>query len=104
MLATIQTTHHTGDDPEPRKNIHAWFFEPYKFTKGWDQASINYIQYISSYSTLSNYPNVQHHQGNKFVNAIGTHQRSLCNPSGNDVMSGDYVDSWSECVLIDLIW
>ena len=56
-------------DPEPRKTVHTVFFKPYKFSKGWDQASINYIQHIYSYSTLSNGPKVQHHQGNEFVKA-----------------------------------
>ena len=28
-------------DPEPRKTVHTVFFKPYKFPKGWDQASIN---------------------------------------------------------------
>ena len=43
-----------------------------------------------SYSTLSNYPNTQHSQGNEFASTIGTHQRSLRNRSGNDAISGDY--------------
>ena len=79
------------------------FFKPYNFPKGWDQASINYIQHVYSYSTVSNCPKVQHYQGNKFVNAIDVDQQSLHNPFGNDAMSGDYADSWSEQVLIDLI-
>ena len=79
-----------------RKNIHTGFFKPYNFPKGWGQASNKYIQHIYSYSTLSNYPNTQHGQGNEFVNAIGTDQQSLCNRSGNDAISGDYADSWSE--------
>ena len=93
----------SGDDPSGilnpgkiRKNIHTGFFEPYNFSKGWEQASGNYIQHIYSYSTLSNYPKAQDGQGNKFVNAIGMHQRSLYNCSGNDVISGNYVDSWLE--------
>ena len=97
------------DDPsgilnpgKTRKNIHTGFFEPCNFPKGWGQASNNYIQHIYSYSTLSNYSKAQHSQGNKFANTIGMHQWSLYNCSGNDVISGDYVDSWSEQVLIDL--
>ena len=86
-----------------RKNIHTGFFKPYNFPKGWGQASNNYIQHIYSYSTLSNYSKAQHGQGNEFANTIGTHQQSLCNRSGNDAISGDYVDSRLERVLIDLI-
>ena len=85
-----------------RKNIHTGFFEPYNFPKGWGQASNNYIQHIYSYSTLRNYPNTQHGQGNEFANVIGMHQRSLHNHSGNDAIPGDYADSRSERVLIDL--
>ena len=90
-------------DPEPRKTVHTVFFEPYKLSKGQDQASINYIQHIYSYSTLSNGPKVQHCQGNKFANVIDTHQWSLYNPSGNDVMLVNYVHSQSEQVLMDMI-
>ena len=84
------------DDPlgilnpgKTRKNIHTGFFEPYKFPKGWGQVSNNYIQHIYSYYTLSSYSKAQHGQGNKFANAIGMHQQSLHNRSGNDVISGD---------------
>ena len=95
------------DDPSGILNLGKpfiqGFFKPYKFSKGWEQASSSYIQHIYSYSTLSNYPKAQHGQGNKFANAIGTHQRSLCNCSGNDATSGDCADSWLEQVLIDLI-
>ena len=98
-----------GDDPsgilnpgKTRKNIHTGFFEPYNFPKGWGQAYNNYIQHIYSCSTLRNYPNTQHGWGNEFANAIGMHQGSLRNHSGNDAISGDYVDSRSERVLIDL--
>ena len=87
-------------DPKPGKNIHTWLFE---FSKGRGQASSNYIQHVYSYSTLSNYPKAQDGRGNEFVNAIGMHQWSLHNHSGNDAISGDYVDSQSEQVLIDLI-
>ena len=72
-----------------RKNIHTGFFEPYNFPKGWGQASNKYIQHIYSYSTLSNYSKAQYGQGNKFANTIGMHQRSLCNHSGNDGISGE---------------
>ena len=98
-----------GDDPsgilnpgKTRKNIHTGFFEPYNFPKGWGQAYNNYIQHIYSCSTLRNYPNTQHGWGNEFANAIGMHQGSLRNHSGNDAILGDYADSWSERVLIDL--
>ena len=90
-------------DPEPRKTVHRVFFKPYKFPKGWDQASINYIQHIYSYSTLSNGPKVQHHRGNEFANTIDMHQQSLCNPSGNDAALANYADSQSEQVLMDVI-
>ena len=97
------------DDPlgilnpaKTRKNIHTGFFEPYNFPKGWGQASNNYIQHIYSYSTLSNYSKAQHGWGNEFANTIGMHQWSLHNRSGNDVISGDYADSQSERILIDL--
>ena len=60
-------------DPEPRKTVHTVFFELYKFLKGQDQASINYIQHVYRYSTLSNCPKVQHHQGNEIVNIIDDH-------------------------------
>ena len=60
----------------------------YKFPKGWGQVSNKYIQHIYSYSTLSNYYKAQHSRGNKFANTIGMHQRSLCNHSGNDAISG----------------
>ena len=76
---------------KPGKTFIQGFSKPYNFPKGWGQASNNYIQHIYSYSTLSNYPNTQHGRGNKFANAIGTHQQSLHNCSGNDVISGDYV-------------
>ena len=72
------------EDPEPGKNIHTWFFEPYEFPKGWGQAFSSYIQHIYNYSTLSNYPKVQDSQENEFANAIDMHQWSLCNWSGND--------------------
>ena len=98
------------DDPsgilnpgKTRKNIHTGFFEPYNFSKGWGQASNNYIQQTYSYSTLSNYPNTQHGRGNEIASTIGTHQRSLRNRSGNDAISGDYADNRPERVLIDLI-
>ena len=93
----------TGDDPsgilnpgKTRKNIHTGFFKPYNFPTGWGQESNNYIQHIYSCSTLRNYPNTQHSLGNKFANAIGTHQQSLHNCSGNDVIPGDYAHSQSE--------
>ena len=83
-----------------QKTVHTVFFEPYKFLKGWDQASVNYIQHVYSYSTLSNCLKFQHCQGNKLVNTIDVHQWSLYNPSENDAMLGDYVDSWLEWVVI----
>ena len=73
---------------KPGKTFIQGFFEPYNFLKGWGQVSNKYIQHIYSYSTLSNYSKAQHGWGNEFANTIGTHQWSLRNHSGNDVILG----------------
>ena len=78
------------------KTIHKPFnsvFWALKIPKGWDQASINYIQHIYSGAATSNCPKEQHHQGNEFASTIDAHQQLLHNTSGNDVTLVNYADT-----------